>query len=361
MALNYLVLEDGSVYEGDAFGYDTEAFGEVVFSTGMGGYQESLTDPSSKGQIIVMSYPLIGNYGMSDGYYQSDKVHAQALVVKEYCKEPSLFYGGKTLDDFLKKYKVPGISGIDTRDLVIKLRTLGTLRGAITNNKDEIEILIKKLKSMKSVAETNLVREVSCKEIKNIDNGKEMTVGLLDFGCRSAILDSLSSRFNITIFPYDTPSDVIADSRVNGLVVSNGPGTPMQADIRNVTTKTLGSLSTQMPMYGICFGNQAICLAMGGEIYKMKFGHHGCNQPVKFEGRVYITSQSHDFAVDENSLDKAGFIADQVNINDNSIEGTKHKDLPIFTTQYHPEASPGPMDTEFLFDRFGKVMKEGCL
>lgn len=361
MARSYLVLEDGSVYEGEAFGYQSLAFGEVVFSTGMCGYQESLTDPSFQGQILVMTYPLIGNYGISDSFYQSESIHARALVVREYCKEPSKMYGGRTLDDFLKKFKIPGISGIDTRDLVIKIRTMGTLKGAVTQDKDGIEQLIKELKRMPAPSESNLVGEVSCKEIKRYGSNKEITVGLLDCGEKSGILRDLSSRYNVVVFPYDTPADIITESKVKGVLLSNGPGDPSHPAILNNTAKTVRELSTQLPIFGICFGNQVTALALGGSTYKLKFGHRGCNQPVKYEGRVYITSQNHGFAVDENSLEGTGLIVDQVNVNDNTVEGLKHEDLPIFTVQYHPEASPGPWDTSFLFDKFGKVIKEGHL
>ena len=361
MARSYLVLEDGSVFEGEPFGYDASAFGEVVFSTGMCGYQESLTDPSFKGQILVMTYPLIGNYGITDDFYQSAAIHARALVVREYCKEPSPMYGGETIDSFLKRFKVPGISGIDTRDLVIKIRTMGTLKGAITSDKDGIEELVKYLKKMPAPSESNLVAEVSTKTIQKFNNGKELTVGLLDCGEKSGILRDLSSRFNVVMFPYDTPADVIVDSKVEGVLLSNGPGDPAHPDILRTTAKTVSDLSTQMPLFGICFGSQITGIAMGGKTYKMKFGHRGCNQPVKYDGHVYITSQNHGFAVDEHSLDGKDLIVDQVNVNDGTVEGLRHKNLPIFTSQYHPEASPGPWDTSFLFDKFGKVIKEGHL
>ncbi len=361
MACSYLVLEDGSVYEGESFGYSTPASGEVVFSTGMCGYQESLTDPSYQGQILVMTYPLIGNYGINDAFYQSESIHLRALVVREYCKEPSKMYGGRTIDDFLKKFKVPGISGIDTRELVIKIRTMGTFKGAVINDKDMIDETVKKLRSMPAPSESNLVGEVSCKEIKRYDNHKELTVGLLDCGEKTGILRDLSSRYNVVVFPYDTRSDVILDSKVQGILLSNGPGDPSHPAILNTTAKTVNDLSTKLPLFGICFGNQVTALALGGKTYKMKFGHRGCNQPVKYNGKVYITSQNHGFAVDEDSLEDTGLMVDQVNVNDGTVEGLRHKDLPIFTSQYHPEASPGPWDTSFLFDRFGQVIREGHL
>ncbi len=361
MARSYLVLEDGSFYEGEAFGHDSPASGEVVFSTGMCGYQESLTDPSFRGQVLVMTYPLVGNYGISDDSYQSDSVHARALVVREYCREPSKTYGGRTLDEFMKKHGVPGISGIDTRDLVIKIRKAGTLRGAVISDGGAIEETVGKLSKMPFPSEGNLVAEVSRKTIGRYDTGKELTVGMIDCGEKRGILKEMTSRFNVVAFPYDTPADVILASKVSGVLLSNGPGDPNQPDVVRTTAKTIRDLSTEMPLFGICFGNQVICQALGGKTYKMKFGHHGCNQPVKYEGRVYITSQNHEFAVDEASLAGTGLVADQFNVNDGTVEGLRHTELPIFTSQYHPEASPGPWDTTFLFDKFGKMVKEGRL
>lgn len=361
MARSYLVLEDGTVYEGDSFGYEAPAFGEVVFSTGMCGYQESLTDPSYRGQILVMTFPLIGNYGIADPFYQSKSIHARALVVREFCKEPSAMYGGRTLDDFLIKNKVPGISGIDTRDLVTKIRTGGTMKGAITSDRDGIEELIKKIRAAPAPSESNLVDEVSCKTIEHVANGKEYTVGLLDCGEKSGILRDLSLRFNVTTFPYDTPADVIMDSKVQGVLLSNGPGDPAHPAILKTTVRTVADLAERIPLFGICFGSQVTGIAMGGKTYKMKFGHHGCNQPVKFENKVFITSQNHGFAVDAESLDQSDIVVDQTNVNDGTVEGLRHRDLPVFTSQYHPEASPGPWDTSFLFDRFAKAVKEGRL
>ncbi len=362
MATSYLVLEDGTVYEGEPFGYRSDAFGEVVFSTGMCGYQESLTDPSYKGQILVMTFPLIGNYGTTDDFYQSGQVHARALVCREYCEEPSDMYRGKTLDEFLKDNKVPGISGVDTRDLVIKIRNGGTLRGAITEDSESIPDHIEKIKATPAPSEGNLVGEVSCKSIQEYWENKEITVGLLDCGEKDGILRDLRARYNVVMFPYDTPADVITEYRlsgrkIQGVQLSNGPGDPSHPIIAKTAVPTIRSLSTQLPLFGICFGNQLTAIALGGSTYKMKFGHRGCNQPVMYEGRVYITSQNHGFAVDEDSLEGTGLVADQFNVNDDTVEGMKHKDLPIFTAQYHPEASPGPLDTSFLFDRFGQMIK----
>ncbi|AGI47554.1 Carbamoylphosphate synthase small subunit [Thermoplasmatales archaeon BRNA1] len=211
---------------------------------------------------------------------------------------------------------------------------------------------------MPAPSEANLVAEVSCKKIQKFDNGKQYTVGLLDCGEKLRILHDLSQHFNVIMYPYDTPADVITEDRIDGILVSNGPGDPMHKAIVAGPAKTVGILAEQVPLFGICFGNQVTAIGLGGKTYKMKFGHRGCNQPVMYNGKVYITSQNHGFSVDEDSLKGTGLIADQFNINDKTVEGMKYKDLPVFTSQYHPEANPGPMDTSFLFERFAKIVKE---
>lgn len=342
--------------EGESFGYENDAFGEVVFSTGMDGYQESLTDPSFRGQLLVMTYPLVGNYGIHDDLNQSGSVHVRGLVVREYCKEPSDMYGGRTIDSFLKENKVPGISGIDTRDLVIKIRQMGTFKGAIVYDEGKIEETIRMIKRTPAPSESNLVAEVSSTVVRRIDSGMDVTVGLIDCGTKNGIIKDLSERFNVIVFPYDTAAQAIMDSGVKGVLVSNGPGDPSHPAIKKTVARTVDDLSSQMPLMGICYGSQMIALGLGGSTYKMKFGHRGCNQPVKYDGRIYVTSQNHGYAVDINSLDSTGLIVNQTNVNDGSVEGVKHRDLPIFTSQYHPEASPGPLDTSFLFDDFKRMV-----
>ena len=358
MARNYLVLEDGTVLEGEAFGYDKAETGEVVFTTAMGGYQESITDPSYQGQILITTYPLIGNYGITDAASQSSGVHVRALVVREYCKEPSLMYGGKTIDSFLKENKVPGISGIDTRELVLKIRSEGTLKGAIVYDEGLVDKTISDLKKMPAPSESNLVAEVSCKKKYFVDNGKELNAGVIDCGVKKGILDSLSQRCNLTVFPYDATAQEIIDSGVDGVLVTNGPGDPAHPEIKRTLVKTCSDLIGQKPLMGICYGSQVIGLALGGTTYKMKYGHRGSNQPVKFDNRIYITSQNHGFAVDEHSMNGKDVIVNQININDGSVEGLIHKNLPVFTCQYHPEAHAGPDDTSFIFNNFAKTMKE---
>ncbi len=358
MARGYLVLEDGTVYEGNIFGHRSSVSGEVVFTTGMSGYQESITDPSCHNQLLVMSYPLIGGCGIIEGYSQSDRVQIGGLIVREYCVSPTEAYGGIPLDSFLDEQGIPGISGIDTRDLIVRIRENGTMKGAIVSNDVPPEEALKKLESVGTGSGKSPVSEVSAKEIRNIDSGRELTVGVLDCGSRTAIIDSLASRFNVVVFPYDTPHDVITARKVDGLTITNGPGDPSHKDIMNTVVKTGKELTGVLPMYGICFGSQTLALSFGAETYKMSVGHRGNNQPVMFEDRVYITSQNHGYAVSGDSLEGTDLIADHLNVNDGTVEGCKHKDLPIFTTQYHPEAGPGPADTLFLFDRFGKIMKE---
>ncbi len=358
MASNFLVLEDGTVLEGESFGYEGSSYGEVVFTTGMGGYQEGLTDPSFLGEILIFTYPLIGNYGVRPDFSQSNGVHVRGVVVREYCTQPSMMYGGAPLDQYLKDHKIPAISGIDTRELVVKIRQRGSFKGAIVNSEDEVSEAIKKLKTMPYPFEDNLVAQVSVKKVTDYDFKKDITIGMIDCGTKKSIIDHLGERFNVKLFPYDTPAQAIIDSGVRGVMISNGPGNPSHPDIMKTVVKAIGDLSTQLPMMGICYGSQLIALGMGGKTYKMKFGHRGENQPVKFEGRVFITSQNHGFAVDEKSLEGTGLIVNQVNVNDGTVEGVMHKDLPIFTCQYHPEAAPGPRDTTFLFDRFRKMIEE---
>ena len=358
MAKNFLVLEDGTVLEGESFGYEGDSFGEVVFTTGMGGYQEGLTDPSFRGQILIFTYPLIGNYGVRDDFQQSNGVHVSGVVVREYCKEPSMMYGGAPLDKYLIEHKIPAISGIDTRELVVKIRQQGSFMGAIVNNEDDISQAIKNFKTLPHPFEQNLVADVSVKKITDYDFKKDITIGMIDCGTKKAIIESLGKRFNVKLFPYDTPAQAIIDSGVKGVMISNGPGDPAHPEIVNTVVKAIKDLASQKPMMGICYGSQLIALGLGGKTYKMKFGHRGENQPVKFEGRVFITSQNHGYAVDEKSLEGTGLVVNQVNVNDGTVEGVMHKDLPIFTSQYHPEACPGPMDTTFLFDRFKKMIEE---
>ena len=366
MAKSFLVLEDGTVYEGKPFGYSAEAFGEVVFTTEECGYQKSLTDPAYRGHIVVMTFPLIGNYLIHDSYFNSDRVQAGAVICKEYCVNPSTMYPGKTFDEFLKENRVPGISGIDTRELTLRIRNGGSLRGMVVQDCKDVDGIVRRIKSTPFPAEGNLVAEVSPKAIKEFDEGKDITVGILDCGETESTIRALRARYNVVDFPYDTPADKIEDyelngKKVQGIMVSNGPGNPSHPAIVGTAVAAVKALSGSMPVFGIGLGSQIVALAFGAKTYKMKFGHHGCNEPVMFEGRTYITAQNHCYAVDEASLKGTGLVADQYNVNDRSVEGLKHEKLPVFTAQYQPETTAEEWETSFLFDRFGKVIREGRL
>ena len=353
----FLVLEDGTIFEGEAFGANREALGEVVFATGMTGYQESLTDPSYCGQILVASYPLVGNYGVNRHDSQSAEVQVWGYAVKEACESPSHRNSDGSIDQFLKQSGVPGISGIDTRSLIRHLRNFGTMKGAIGTG--EPDRLIDKVRAMRHPEESNLVASVSTGKINAFNSGGKKTVCVFDCGVKSNILLELSKRFNVIQLPFNTSEEKVRELAPDGIFISNGPGNPAHPEMLRTTVATLGRLSNDFPMMGICLGHQLLSLMFGAKTYKLKFGHRGINQPVKFENRAYITSQNHGFAVDRASAEDAGLEVTVLNLNDGTVEGMRHRELPIFSVQFHPEAHPGPHDTSFLFDRF-KAMLEGA-
>lgn len=357
MARSYLVFEDGTVLDGVSFGYEGADFGEVVFNTSMGGYQESLTDPSYRGQILVNAFPIIGDYGMIDSANMSDRVQVKGVVVREFCDSPSPMYDGEKIDDYLKKQKIPGISGIDTREIVLKIRNNGTLKGTIVYNEADIDSAISKLKCAPMPYESNLVAEATCDAAYTVDNAKNKTVGVIDCGMDNGVKYSLSSRFNLKVFPYNTPAQAIIDAGVDGVVISNGPGDPSHPEIRNTVVKAADELAGKLPLLGVGLGCQAIALALGGKTYRMKYGHRGSNQPVKYKGKVYITSQNHGFEVEAASIDGTGLVVTQVNVNDNGVEGFEHANLPIMASQFNPENADSPEDTKFFFNDFGKLME----
>jgi carbamoyl-phosphate synthase small subunit len=351
----YLVLEDGTVLEGVPFGFSKEVSGEVVFSTGMTGYQESLTDPSYCGQILVSSYPMIGNYGVNSEDSQSGRVQVRGYVVKSLCDVPSHRLSDRTLDELLKADGIPGLSGIDTRALIRRLRLKGTMKGAITTG--DPALALDQVRAMQNPDEENLVSMVSATEAISFESGIGKRVVVIDCGAKESILNELRSRFDVTQVPFDTSPDRIRSFEPDGVFITNGPGNPAQRDMLGGTVRTLKELHEEIPMMGICLGNQLLALALGAKTYKLKFGHRGVNQPVGSNGRVYITSQNHGFAVDRSSAEDVGMEVTFVNLNDGTVEGMRHSELPIFSVQFHPEARPGPLDTRFLFDEFARLLE----
>ncbi|MHB8605153.1 MAG: glutamine-hydrolyzing carbamoyl-phosphate synthase small subunit, partial [Thermoplasmatota archaeon] len=357
------ILEDGTVVEGRAFGAAATRFGELVFNTGMTGYQEALTDPSYAGQILMLTYPLVGNYGILPDAYESPRIQAWGLVARQVAEHPSHRASGENLDHFLKRFGTPGIEGVDTRALTVKTRTRGTLLACITTEEHRsTEDLQKELARTAPPDSTNLVATVSTREpVKLKGKGASGRVVLIDTGVKGNILRNLERRFaEVHRLPWNVTSADVEALRPDGIFLSPGPGDPSHPEIKKHTVATLADLMEKYPTQGICLGHQLLALAYGLKTYKMKFGHRGANQPVKNleSGRVYITSQNHGFAVDPASC-PADVIITEVNANDGTVEGLRHRKLPGLSSQYHPEACPGPHDTEFLFDRFQAWLARG--
>ncbi|MFZ5644448.1 MAG: glutamine-hydrolyzing carbamoyl-phosphate synthase small subunit [Bacillota bacterium] len=350
-----LALEDGTYFIGKAFGSRGERWGEVVFNTGMTGYQEILTDPSYCGQIVVMTYPLIGNYGINREDFESKKSYVRGFVVKEECDHPSNWRASYKITDFLSREGVPGISGVDTRALTRHLRSFGTMRGVISAEESDPSVLVEKARSCPQLSGQQMVPEVATKEIYRVE-GSGKRVVLLDFGSKLNIIRHLQMRgCDIYVVPPTTGPGEIMAMDPDGVMLSNGPGDPMDVPYAAITVKELAG---RVPIFGICLGHQIMSLAMGARTYKMKFGHRGANHPVKdlITGRVYITSHNHGFSVDEESMSGIGLEVTHRNLNDNTVEGMRHESLPLFSVQYHPEASPGPTESDYLFDQFIDLM-----
>ncbi|MCH5186550.1 MAG: glutamine-hydrolyzing carbamoyl-phosphate synthase small subunit [Oscillospiraceae bacterium] len=343
-----LILENGSRFTGRMFGECKNVVGEVVFTTGMTGYQETVTDPSFTGQIVTMTFPLIGNYGINLEDMESEKAALTALVVRENCEYPSNFRNEMELSDFLKREGVVGLEGIDTRALTRIIRKHGVMKGIITSDPlsdDEIE------KMFKSLDNSDVIMRVTTKKKYVVNPAGKPHVVFIDMGAKHGILRDLKARgCKITVFPANASADEILAENPNLVFISNGPGDPLDAP---GTVDTAKALIGKIPMCGICMGHQIIGLALGCKTQKLKFGHHGGNHPVKdiSTGRVYITSQNHNYIVSELPPD---VVTTFINVNDGTVEGIAHKTLPIQSVQFHPEASPGPKDSSFLFDRFLK-------
>lgn len=366
------MLEDGTYFEGLGFGAEGETFGEVCFNTSMTGYQEILTDPSYKYQIITMTYPEIGNYGANKDDVESFKTHCSGFVVRETSNIHSNWRADFSLDDYMKKQGVIGISEIDTRALTRHIRTKGAMRGIISTTDKDIRSLLKKVLASPSIVGIDLVKDVSCSKGYDWNEGSrdllakngsakkaQFNVVVFDYGVKYNILRKLHSfGCNIKVVPADTTAEEVVKMKPDGVMLSNGPGDPEAVDyaVHNVQ-----KLSGKMPIFGICLGHQILSLAFGGKTFKLKFGHRGANHPVKNlkTGKVEITSQNHGFAVDPDSFKNSNIEITHLNLNDGTCEGLSHKFLPIFSVQYHPEASPGPHDSDYLFERFVGSMKKG--
>ncbi|MCL6520279.1 MAG: glutamine-hydrolyzing carbamoyl-phosphate synthase small subunit [Armatimonadetes bacterium] len=356
-----LVLEDGTTYEGESIGAKGTTIGEVVFSTCMTGYQEMLTDPSYAGQILTLTYPLIGNYGVNHDDFESSTIQVEGFVVKHLCEVPSNWRAISTLNDFLKEQNVVGIQGVDTRALTRHLRIQGVMLGGITTDYTREEML-NKIANAPDYGGIDFTKRVTTKSPyvwkNSVNSAKpEFDVALLDFGVKRNILRSLCAlNCRVTVYPCNTPAEQILDANPDGIILSPGPGDPalLSEAIENVK-KLIG----KKPIMGVCLGNQLLGWAFGSTTYKLKFGHRGGNHPVKelATGKVFITSQNHGYAVDPDGLKNSGMEVSHININDGTVEGLCHKELPIFSIQYHPEASPGPMDSKYLFQRFVEMLR----
>ncbi len=367
-----LVLEDGTIFTGRRFGATGTRAGEVVFNTSMAGYQEILTDPSYCGQIVAMTYPLIGNYGVSPEDTESCGVQVEGFVVKELARRYSNFRATGSLEDYLAEHGVIGIEGVDTRALTRKLRIDGAMRGVLSSEITDETELLELVRASEGLVGRDLVASVAPAEPSRWDRGfdspfamlprdlaAEHTVVAIDCGMKTNICRNLvEAGGRVHVVPPTSPADRILDYSPDGVFVSNGPGDPAPVAY---AIETLRQLVGKVPIFGICLGHQLLALALGAKTYKLKFGHRGANQPVMnlATGRVEITSQNHGFAVDTPSLERAGGTPTHVNLNDRTLEGYTHTDAPLFSVQYHPEASPGPHDATYLFDCFVDMMRSG--
>jgi len=355
-----LVLEDGSVYQGYCFGAEASAYGEVVFNTSMVGYQEMLTDPSYAGQIVVPTYPLIGNYGINEQDFESKKIQVRGFVVREECYQPNHYLSKQTIHEYLAESGIPGIYGVDTRAITRKLRSVGVMLGIITSDKTPQQAL-DELRKVPSYGSIDFVKQVTTDapyqwEPDPADSDAVCNIVVLDCGLKYTILRMMRSHgCRVTVVPCTMPADEILELKPDGVILSPGPGNPENLDY---IVDTVRHLIGKKPIMGICMGNQLIARAFGARTFKLKFGHRGVNHPVRdlSDGRIHITAQNHGYATDPDSL-KGGLEVTHINLNDGTVEGLRHKELPIFSIQYHSEASPGPLDNTYLFEKFIEMIR----
>ncbi|HOJ49704.1 MAG TPA: glutamine-hydrolyzing carbamoyl-phosphate synthase small subunit [Spirochaetota bacterium] len=355
-----LILEDGSVFYGKGFGYNSSVVGEVVFNTSMTGYQEILTDPSYYYQIVCMTYPMIGNYGVNDEDIESDSPKVSGFLVKEFSKTYSNYRANSSLDEYLKKHKIPALEGLDTRALTRKLRNFGSMLGIISfDSKKSNEELLKELKKSPSMKGLELASKVSTKTIKEFkpEGEKKYKVIAYDYGIKYNIIRHFNNRgVYVKLVPYDTPAEEVLKEESDGIFLSNGPGDPSVVKIGIENAK---KIIGKKPVFGICLGHQIIGLALGAKTYKLKFGHRGGNQPIKDieNGNIIIAAENHGFAVMPDSLPKE-VKKTHINLNDNTLEGIEWKEKMLLSVQFHPESSPGPNDANYLFDKFIEIMEK---
>ena len=368
-----LVLADGSAYRGWSFGAQGTTMGEVVFNTGMTGYQEVLTDPSYRGQLITFTYPELGNTGVNPEDEESEGPQVLGAIARNICHRPSNWRSTQSLPDYLKHHEIPGIYGIDTRALTRKLRTAGAMNGALSTEILDADELLRKLQEAPSMEGLNLVSEVTTHDVYEWSDPTnsiwefspessrlretELTVVAIDFGVKRNILRRLASYgCRVVVVPVNTPPEKILSYSPDGIFLSNGPGDPATVTEGIETVRAL--IDSQKPMFGICMGHQILGLSLGAKTFKLKFGHRGLNQPAGLKQKVEITSQNHGFAIDADSIQDADVEITHLNLNDRTVAGMRHKSLPIFSVQYHPEASPGPHDADYLFKQFVETMRQ---
>jgi len=370
-----LALEDGRIFRGEGYGHPGECQGEVVFNTSLTGYQEIATDPSYAGQIVVLTNPQIGNYGTNQADNEASKPYIEGLIVREFSPISSNWRSEQVTDEYMERYSVPVLAEIDTRALVRHLRNNGVMRGVISTKSADVEALVAKARAIRKMDGTDLAKVVSTRQAYHFDqsdpryqagdpllpgsiDGPQLHVVAYDFGIKQNILRMLAREgCRVTVVPAQTSAADVLAMKPDGVFLSNGPGDPEPVDY---AVKAIRNMMGRVPVFGICLGHQLCGLALGGKTYKLKFGHHGGNHPVRnnVTGKVEITAHNHNFAVDPDSVNANEVELTHVDLNDNTLEGLRHKTLPLFSVQYHPEAAPGPHDSHYLFRDFRQMMKE---